>query len=361
MTALSPIRPQPLVDRFIAARADLPQPAGVERAAPDTVQPLGEGEGGERAGDRRTGERTTALDQLHRAFGAPRARQTDDVVQISAAARGAAESRDDPEAATEGAGDADGAEAADDATLEDEPTRRADDAPKKANGDALTDADLRLIDKLEARDREVRAHEQAHKAVGGRYAGAISYDYQRGPDGEQYAVGGEVSIDIAEVPGDPAATIRKMQIVRRAALAPAEPSGADRAAAAKASQRAAEAQGELRAQQVEDAKRAREETAEAGEEAAEARTDAADDARPADDAEAEAAADPVARRGGVDGSAIRRVSGQAGVFVGRRAADAIGGDAIDDANRIDEGIDAVPFAGPSPSTGADRVALSVAQ
>jgi hypothetical protein len=36
------------------------------------------------------------------------------------------------------------------------------------------------------------------------------------------------------VPGDPEATVRKMQTVRAAAMAPAEPSGADHAVAAKA-------------------------------------------------------------------------------------------------------------------------------
>ncbi|TMO90589.1 catalase, partial [Pseudoalteromonas sp. S3260] len=82
------------------------------------------------------------------------------------------------------------------------------------------------IQELAERDREVRTHEQAHASVGGQYAGSPSYDYQRGPDGKNYAVGGEVQIDVGEVPGDPQATIEKMQQVRSAALAPAEPSGA---------------------------------------------------------------------------------------------------------------------------------------
>jgi hypothetical protein len=88
--------------------------------------------------------------------------------------------------------------------------------------------------KLKARDAAVRAHEQAHAATGGAYAGAPSFEYQRGPDGRNYAVGGEVPIDVSAVPGDPEATIRKMQQVQRAALAPPDPSGADRAVAATA-------------------------------------------------------------------------------------------------------------------------------
>lgn len=101
------------------------------------------------------------------------------------------------------------------------------------------------IRELENRDAEVRTHEQAHAAVGGQYAGSPSYEYERGPNGKSYAVGGEVPIDVSVVPGDPQATIQKMQVVRRAALAPAEPSSADRSIAAEASVKAAEARAEL--------------------------------------------------------------------------------------------------------------------
>jgi hypothetical protein len=105
--------------------------------------------------------------------------------------------------------------------------------------------DAEQIKELKARDTEVRIHEQAHASVGGQYAGSPSYEYQRGPDGTNYAVGGEVQIDVAEIEGDPQATIEKMQTVRAAALAPAEPSGADRAIAADATQKLAAAQAEL--------------------------------------------------------------------------------------------------------------------
>ena len=97
--------------------------------------------------------------------------------------------------------------------------------------------DAEQIKELKARDTEVRIHEQAHATVGGQYAGSPSYEYQRGPDGTNYAVGGEVQIDVAEIKGDPQATIEKMQTVRAAALAPQEPSGADRSIAADATQK----------------------------------------------------------------------------------------------------------------------------
>ncbi|NMR27179.1 catalase [Pseudoalteromonas sp. NEC-BIFX-2020_015] len=112
--------------------------------------------------------------------------------------------------------------------------------------------DAAQIKELKARDTEVRIHEQAHASVGGQYAGSPSYDYQRGPDGTNYAVGGEVQIDVAEIEGDPKATIEKMQTVRAAALAPAEPSGADRSIAADATQKLAAAQAELAAPAADD-------------------------------------------------------------------------------------------------------------
>ncbi|MEM9285354.1 MAG: putative metalloprotease CJM1_0395 family protein [Pseudomonadota bacterium] len=108
----------------------------------------------------------------------------------------------------------------------------------------LTEEEQRQVEELKARDREVRAHEQAHKTVGGRYAGAISYDYQRGPDGRDYAVGGSVPIDVSPE-NDPEDTIAKMRVVIKAALAPAEPSAADRAVAAAAQRQLFNAQADL--------------------------------------------------------------------------------------------------------------------
>src|SRR5437660_12427756 len=64
--------------------------------------------------------------------------------------------------------------------------------------------------------------------------GGPSYQYQTGPDGKQYAIGGEVSIDTSPVPGDPAATAQKARVVQAAANAPADPSTQDRQVAAQA-------------------------------------------------------------------------------------------------------------------------------
>ncbi|MBP0482730.1 putative metalloprotease CJM1_0395 family protein [Sagittula salina] len=112
---------------------------------------------------------------------------------------------------------------------------------------ARPEAETRMIAKLKTRDREVRAHEAAHASIGGAHAGSVSYTYQTGPDGKRYAIGGEVPIDVSPVAGDPEATITKMQQIKAAALAPAEPSSADRRIAATAEAARAKAQADLTA------------------------------------------------------------------------------------------------------------------
>ncbi len=107
------------------------------------------------------------------------------------------------------------------------------------------------IRKLQVRDREVRAHETAHAAAGGAYAGSPTYTFERGPDGQPYAVGGAVSIDISPIKGDPQATLQKAQQIRAAALAPAEPSVQDMKVAQKAQAMASTARMEV-SQELED-------------------------------------------------------------------------------------------------------------
>jgi len=108
------------------------------------------------------------------------------------------------------------------------------------------DQDEREIEKLRSQDRQIRTHERAHKATSGMHGGPVSYTYKTGPDGKRYAVAGEVPIDVTPVKGDPEATILKMRKIRSAALAPAEPSAADRRVAAKAQQLEREARAEKR-------------------------------------------------------------------------------------------------------------------
>ncbi|MEX1056206.1 MAG: putative metalloprotease CJM1_0395 family protein [Natronospirillum sp.] len=121
-------------------------------------------------------------------------------------------------------------------------------AQRSGRLNAEQDAKLADIQRLAERDREVRVHEQSHKAVAGRYAGPVNYDYVRGPDGRRYAVSGQVPIDLS--PGvTPEQTIAKMEQVRRAALAPADPSAADRSVASEATQLILDARSEALRQQ----------------------------------------------------------------------------------------------------------------
>ena len=110
----------------------------------------------------------------------------------------------------------------------------------------FTSKEEKEILELQKRDREVRQHEQAHKAAAGSYAiGGPHYEFRRGPDGKSYAVGGEVQIDTSPVPDDPEATIRKAKVIRQAALAPKDPSSQDRSVAAQANAMERQARVEL--------------------------------------------------------------------------------------------------------------------
>lgn len=102
------------------------------------------------------------------------------------------------------------------------------------------------VQKLKARDQEVRTHEQAHLGAAGGFAtSGASFSYQKGSDGVNYAVGGEVSIDTSAVSGDAEATIRKAEIIKRAALAPANPSSQDIKVASQATAMANKARAEV--------------------------------------------------------------------------------------------------------------------
>ena len=141
----------------------------------------------------------------------------------------------------------------------DSDTKSKRPAPSESTGDSAREeaeeeqkrADEEKTRELEARDREVRAHEQAHLSALGPYkTGGASYTYETGPDGRRFAVGGEVPVDVSPE-SEPEETIKKAQTIRRAALAPAEPSAADRAVAAQASQLEATARAELASEDAE--------------------------------------------------------------------------------------------------------------
>jgi hypothetical protein len=123
----------------------------------------------------------------------------------------------------------------------------AGDTDQTSNGHEgqISEQELRELQILKLRDAEVRAHEQAHLSAAGQYArGGASFSFERGPDGASYAVAGQVGIDLSKE-RTPEDTVRKMQIVRRAALAPLSPSGADRSIAARAGVMESQARQEL--------------------------------------------------------------------------------------------------------------------
>lgn len=100
----------------------------------------------------------------------------------------------------------------------------------------LSPEEQKRVEELKRIDSKVRAHEMAHlSAGGGLVRGGANFTYEIGPDGKAYAVAGEVKIDMSADPNDPEKTIQKMQQVRRAALAPADPSPQDRSVAQQAS------------------------------------------------------------------------------------------------------------------------------
>ena len=107
------------------------------------------------------------------------------------------------------------------------------------------------VQSLKAMDQKVRQHEAAHQAAGAGLTGGANYQYVRGPDGRQYAVSGEVSINTSSA-GTPEATLTKARQIRAAALAPADPSPQDRAVAAAASLMESQARAEISRKQQEE-------------------------------------------------------------------------------------------------------------
>lgn len=98
---------------------------------------------------------------------------------------------------------------------------------KTAAPNELTPEQKRVVSELQRIDQVVREHEAAHLRAGaGVVTSGASFSYTYGPDGKQYAIGGEVGIDTSPEQ-KPEANIDKGQRIQIAALAPAEPSSQD--------------------------------------------------------------------------------------------------------------------------------------
>lgn len=109
---------------------------------------------------------------------------------------------------------------------------------------ALTEIEQQQVQELAARDREVRQHELAHQASVGRHGGSLKLEYTVGPDGRRYAVAGSVQVDLSRE-ASAEETLEKAEQIKRAALAPADPSNQDRMVAQQAAMMAMAARAEL--------------------------------------------------------------------------------------------------------------------
>lgn len=112
-------------------------------------------------------------------------------------------------------------------------TQNDDKNAGQKNIGELSQEEQRIVTELQAADTNVRAHEAAHMAAGGGLTSPASYTYERGPDNKMYAVAGEVGISTGEG-NTPQESLNKAQTIRRAALAPADPSPQDLKVAAQA-------------------------------------------------------------------------------------------------------------------------------
>ncbi|MEQ8317565.1 MAG: putative metalloprotease CJM1_0395 family protein [Phycisphaerales bacterium] len=135
-------------------------------------------------------------------------------------------------------------------------------AERSQTGEQLSEAEKRKLEELRETDARVRRHEEAHRAAAGAlYRGGPNYTFETGPDGKRYAVAGSVQIDTS--PGrTPEETVQKAAQIRRAALAPMDPSGTDRAVASKATRMEDAARRALAKQGMSDRKAAEVTTAE---------------------------------------------------------------------------------------------------
>lgn len=96
----------------------------------------------------------------------------------------------------------------------------------KSPGD-LSQNERAELAQLQARDAAVRQEEKGHAAAAGQYGSAPQYEYQVGPDGQAYAIGGHVDMHIAAKTGSKEDINQALTTLQNAALSPNAPSAAD--------------------------------------------------------------------------------------------------------------------------------------
>ena len=83
----------------------------------------------------------------------------------------------------------------------------------------------RVLNRFKSSDMETRNHEQLHASLGTTTT-PIRYDYQMGPDGKLYAIGGNVRFDTS-IPKDKDEAIQKLDELQKASSSPEGLSRAD--------------------------------------------------------------------------------------------------------------------------------------
>jgi len=96
----------------------------------------------------------------------------------------------------------------------------------------LTAREQILMTELTREDHEIRAHELTHYYTGRPYTAEPEYWFIVGPLGKRFAISGHVRFDLSPIADDPRTTLKKYEVLRRAALAPATPSPYDQRVAA---------------------------------------------------------------------------------------------------------------------------------
>ncbi len=113
---------------------------------------------------------------------------------------------------------------------------------KNVNDRQLTEEEKREIEKIRKNGRNVRRRELVYRAIVGNHVrGAVSFQYDTGPDGIKYAIDGHTSIDTRPVINNPEASIRKAQAIKRTKI--------DRSVAVEVDKMEREARQKLREQQ----------------------------------------------------------------------------------------------------------------
>lgn len=126
------------------------------------------------------------------------------------------------------------------------PPKPRDEANSGIQPDSeLSPKEAAQVEELKQRDKEVRAHEQAHLSALGRFrSGGPSYQYETGPNGQRYAVSGNVPVDVSPESA-PEETLEKARVIRHSAMAPVSPSLQDFRVASEAAQMEAAARQEM--------------------------------------------------------------------------------------------------------------------